>query len=266
MILREEADGFTCVRQVDHAHLSGELAADWGGDSWDTPEPHADVVVGATRHDDAWAAWDQAPEVRDGRPLAFHEVDRVTTTAMYAAGVDAISADNPYAGLLTSLHYSGFFSSHWGWQPFSTPGRFSEPQASALRRFVATELARQGRLRSALGLGPADERRLEVNYKWLQLWDRVSLDICRQSADEPWVIDYPAAPARYQPGNEVSLKFAMVAPGRYTLNPYPLRLAPFRVSVPAVALPPGPFSSRETLVEQWRAAPVVELAATLEPV
>jgi hypothetical protein len=266
VILRQEADRLTCVRQVDHAHVSGGLASAWGRGPWGIPQPYSDVLLGAFRHDDAWRDWDEAPEVRDGRPLAFHEVDRVTTTAMYATGVERITADNPYAGLLTSLHYSGFFSSHWGWQPFSTPDRFPEPQASALRRFIAAELARQVGLRRALRLGPGDDRRLEVNYKWLQLWDRVSLDICRQSADEPWVIEYPAAPADYDVGSEVSLKFAMVAPGRYTLNPYPFAGAPLRVSLPAVVLQPGPFASRESFLKEWRAALAVTLTATLEPV
>jgi hypothetical protein len=266
VILRQEADRLTCVRQVDHAVLSGKLAATWGRSPWEVPVPRAGVLLGAAHHDDAWAAWDDTPEVRDGRPLGFHEVDRVTTSDMYAAGVDTVAAMDWYAGLLVSLHYSGFFSSHWGWQPFSTPDRFPEPQASALRRFVAAELARQGDLRRALGLDPGDERALEVNYKWLQLWDRVSLDICRQPADQPWLIEYPAAPASYNRGAEVPLKFAMVAPGRYTMNPYPLSEAPFRVSLPAVALPLGPFASRESFLEQRRAAPAVTIAATLEPV
>lgn len=266
MILRREGDRLTCIRQVDHAVLSGKLAAAWGRSPWDAPHPHTEVLLGAAHHDDAWTAWDEAPEVRDGRPLGFYEVDRVTTSAMYAAGVDGMVAIDAYAGLLVSLHYSGFFTSHWGWQPFSTPERFPEPQASALREFVDGELVRQHDLRRALALGNPEDRRLEANYKWLQLWDGISLDICRQPTDEPWLVEYPPVPSAYAEEGEIALKFAMVGPGRYTLNPCPITAEPFAASIPAVVLRDGPFPTREAFLAEWRAAPVVELTVTMEAV
>jgi hypothetical protein len=266
VILRQEGDRLTCVRQVDHAALSGTLAEAWGTPPWDSPRPRPEVLIAAARHDDAWKGWDQAPEVRDGRPLGFYEVDRRTTTAMYAAGVDRLEDVDRYAALMVSLHYSGFFTSHWGWQPFSTPERFAEPQAAALRQFVDGELQRQGRLREALALGPEDELVLEVNYKWLQLWDRISLDICRQSAIEPWAIHYPAVPSRYGGGAAVELKFAMVAPGRYTLNPYPLGAAAFSASVRAAIVGAGPFATNEAFLAELRAAAPARLTASIESV
>jgi hypothetical protein len=263
VIVREEGDRLVIVRQADHAQLSGRLAAAWGEPPWQVPEPFPAVVVGAGIHDDAWLSWDEAPEVRDGVPLSFFEVDRVQTSSMYSAGVTAVVAVDPYAGLLASLHYSGFFTSHWGWEPFATPDRFPGAQGAALRLFLHDERHRQDSLRDRLRLGPRDEVLLEANYKWLQLWDRVSLDICRQSREAPWVIDYPEVPARYAGRETLALKFAMIAPGEYTLNPYPLRARPFRAAVPVVAMRAG-HASREAFLDEWRTAPVEMLPVVID--
>jgi hypothetical protein len=263
VIVREDGDRLVIVRQADHARLSGRIAAAWGRSPWEAPRPLPAVTVGARVHDDAWLMWDDAPEVRDGRPLGFHEVDRVKTVSMYSAGVTAAVALDPYAGLLTSLHYSGFFTSHWGWQPFSTPDRFPEPQSMALRLFLQDERQRQDVLRRGLNLGRDDEAVLEANYKWLQLWDRISLDICRQSREAPWALDYPDVPVRYDGPETVALKFAMVTPGTYVLNPYPLLPRAFRVAIPAVTLRAG-FSSREEFLEAWRGAREDTMTATIE--
>lgn len=262
MIVRAEGDRLVIFRQADHAHLSGRLAAAWGREPWDAATPFPDAVLGARLHDDAWEPFDAAPGFEAGKPLSFFEVDRVTTSALYAAGAEAVSALDPYAGLLVSLHYSGFFHSHWGWAPFSTPDRFPQVQAAAIRAFLTGEARRQRQLRSRLNLGPQGEKRLEVNYKWLQVWDRVSLDICRQSPVEPWVIQYPAIPVTYEGRREVAIKFAMVAPGRYTLNPYPLLPGPFPVRVPLVIIDAG-MATREQFLEAWRSAPQQFLEAEI---
>lgn len=249
-------------RQADHARLSGTLAAAWGRDPWGAPRPFPAVTVAARQHDDAWIPYDEAPDVRDGRPLAFHEVDRVRTAALYQAGIASVAQLDPYAGLLVSLHYSGFFTSHWGWAPFSTPARFPGPQAHALREFLRGEELRQHGLRRDAGLGPGDEAGLELNYKLLQLWDRISLDVCRQPSDLPWAVEYP--PVRPATGAaEVSLKLAMVAPGRYVLNPYPLLAEPFRAGIPCVVMDAG-HPTRERFLGDWRTAPETPMRISID--
>lgn len=263
MIVRLEGDRLVIVRQADHARLSGRLAATWGRAPWTLPSPSPAVLVAARQHDDAWVPYDEAPDVEAGRPLAFFEVDRRRAVRLYAAGVTAVAGLDPYAGLLVSLHYTGFFTSHWGWQPFSTPDRFPEPQATALRAFLHAEAARRETLRAAAGPeGPGDAR-LRLNYTWLQLWDRISLDICRQSASVPWALEYPAVSVS-EGGATVALKFAMVAPGSYTLNPYPLLPDPFVASVPAVTVEAG-APSEAAFLERWRTAPETSLSVSIGP-
>lgn len=257
-----EGEGLAVFRQADHARLSGSLAAGWGREPWLPAQPFPAATIAARQHDDAWIPYDEAPEVRDGRPLAFHEVERVRTVELYRAGIGSVVQLDAYAGLLVSLHYSGFFTSHWGWEPFSTPDRFPGPQAQALREFLHAEGQRQQGLRRSAGLGPADEAGLELNYKLLQLWDRVSLDICRQAADRPWAIEYP--PVATVPGAAAtSLKLAMLAPRRYALSPYPLLANPFRATIPVVLMGAG-HPTRERFLAEWRTAPEAPVAISIE--
>ena len=267
MIVREEGEEFVIVRQADHAHLSGQLAAAWGAPPWSVPEPFPSVVVGARQHDDAWLVFDEAPGLTDeGRPQSFFEVDRVATSEMYRAGVDAVAVIDPYAGLLVSLHYSGFFHPHWDWQPFALPENFDEPQRSSLRTFVDGELARQRELRRALSLDGAEDAALAANYRWLQLWDRISLDICRQDAAVPWAVEYPEVPVSAAKGaDRVSLKFAMVAAGRYTLNPYPLRPGSMRTRLPSARIRRKDYAGRAAFLDLWRTAPQAWIDIRLDP-
>lgn len=268
MIVRQEGAEIVVVRQADHAELSGRLAAAWGQAPWEPVTPFPSAVVGARRHDDAWIAFDEAPELDDHRrPLSFFEVDRLRTSDMYRRGVEALYAIDAYAAVLVSLHFSGFFHSHWGWQPFALPENFPPPQAAALRDFVDGELDRQERLRAELDIDPAEgERRLAANYKWLQLWDRVSLDICRQDATTPWALEYPATPlTSAEDAAEVALQFSMIAPGEYRLAPYPLRLERLRVEIPAVRMRPGDHATDAAFLDAWRRASPTYIRANIEP-
>jgi hypothetical protein len=267
VIVRLEDGDAVIVRQADHAELSGRIAAAWGAAPWEAPEPFPSVVVGARRHDDAWLEFDEAPTLNDSNvPRGFYEVDRVLTADMYRRGIDAMVNIDLYGALLVSLHFSGFFHSHWGWEPFALPENFPEPQAGALRDFVDGELDRQDRLRAELDIGGDDERRLACNYFWLQLWDRISLDICRQDQSQPWALEYPETPMTSAPDAErVALKFAMVAPGEYRLTPYPMRAEPLTVHIPAARIAVADYATREQFVGLWRSAPPLYLRATIEP-
>jgi hypothetical protein len=239
VIVREEGAELVLVRQADHALLSGWLAAAWGAPPWTAPRPHHGSVVGARLHDLAWTAFDETlPRRPDGRPFAFHEVPRAVTTRLYRQGADAVEALEPYAGLLTSLHLSGFFISHWGWQHGFPPPSQEGEEGEAISRFVEHELARQRRLREELHLrSPERERELMCNYLWLQLWDRLSLYVCLYG-HRGWSGDLPATPVGTEPGAEVVSLHAELEPaGVCRLDPYPLVPRPFRARVPAVRVP-----------------------------
>jgi hypothetical protein len=252
VIVREEDDHFLLVRQADHALLSGTLAAAWGRPPWEVPEPHAAVVVGARLHDLAWASFDETvPRRADGRPLSFLEVRRSVSTRLYARGIDAVETLNEYAGLLTSLHFSGFFVSHWGWR-HGTDVELEHEDRKEVTRFLRRERLRQRRLRDRLRIGPGQEEELlKCNYLWLQLWDRISLDVCRHGFTG-CSIDYPATPLRTGPGSPWgSLHVELQPGGRCLLDPYPLLSDQLQASIPAVWLPLDEFADPGPLWTAW---------------
>jgi hypothetical protein len=238
VIVGREGEDLLLVRQADHGLLSGWLAAAWGAPPWQAPEPRDGTVVGARLHDLAWTPYDEElPRRPDGRPLAFHEVSRVVTTRLYLRGLAAVEAMDPYAGLLGSLHYTGFYVSHWGWRHWARPSSLEGEERAAVDAFIAHELERQRRLRRQLELGEEDELRLRCNYFWLQLWDRISLDVCRYGFGGH-AEDYPAVPVGYDPpAPQVRLRIELRSGGVCRLRPYPLLPNPYQARVPRVRIP-----------------------------
>jgi len=254
VIVREEGEDLVLVRQSDHALLSGWLAAAWGAPPWAAPEPYLSSVVAARLHDLAWTTFDEALPCRaDGRPYAFSEVARSVSTRLYAQGLDAVQAIDAYAGLLASLHFSGFFTSHWGWSHRGRPQSLDGDEEDAIRGFLEREDERQRRLRDRLGVDQVRDRQLMCNYLWLQLWDRISLDVCRHGFTG-WSADYPATPAgRREDAETVRLHVELEPDGVCRLDPYPLLPHPFRARIPAVRVPTALLGDGATLRRAWRA-------------
>lgn len=254
MIVGQEGDDLLLVRQADHALLSGWLCAAWGAPPWTAPQPRDGAVLGARLHDLAWSPYDERlPRRPDGRPAAFFEVSRVVVTGLYLRGLAAVESMDPYAGLLGSLHYSGFYVSHWGWQHWARPGNLQGEEKAAVDSFVAHELERQGRLRHELHFTDEDELRLRCNYFWLQLWDRISLDVCRYGF-HGHTEEYPAVPLSYEEGApSVRLRIELHPDGVCRLGPYPLLPDPYRAQIPRVRVPAaaaGP-GARDQLNRCW---------------
>jgi hypothetical protein len=124
-------------------------------------------------------------------------------------------------------------------------------EGEAIRRFVDHEAGRQERLRERLGiLDEARDRELMCGYFWLQLWDRISLDVCRYGF-HGWAGDYPPVPVSAEPDAEVVRLHVELEPGGVCrLDPYPLLPRPYRSRVPAVWAPAG---DEAALREAWRA-------------
>jgi len=253
VIVREEAGHLVLVRQSDHALLSGWLAAAWGAPPWTAPPARAAAVVAARLHDLAWTAFDEGlPRRPDGRPLTFFEVARTVSTRLYAHGIDAVEAIDPHAGLLTSLHFSGFFTSHWGWRHAGQAIATEDEDGAAVARFVEQERVRQSRLRDSLGVDPAGEAVLRCEYRWLQLWDRLSLDVCMRGF-HGWTGYYQEAALSPEPGApDVSLHVELEPGGVCRLAPYPLVLSPYRARVPAVHVPLADLADAAAVERAWR--------------
>src|ERR1051325_1057408 len=105
MIRREEQGSFLLIAQHDHALISGQLAEQFGNARFAQPQPYRQVIKGVSLHDCGWALHDEQPTINpDGMPLDVFETPREIALKVWTASVDRVAAQDPYAGLLVSLH------------------------------------------------------------------------------------------------------------------------------------------------------------------
>src|SRR5450432_808306 len=124
MLRLETETGWWLMTHPDHAHLAGAFAIRWGNEKFLPPEPRVNVLKGIARHDDGWTERDAAPQItRQGKPSAFstelvgkysafEEIDTADYLAVRDRAVRLIAAEDPYAGLLISMHTYNLLTAH----------------------------------------------------------------------------------------------------------------------------------------------------------
>ena len=213
MIVRDRGDSWQVVLQTDHADLAAAFARDWA----DRDARYHSLVLATERHDDGWAVWEQAPlvEPETGRPINFLDVGVPAHLAFYRACIAAVSDQDPYAGLLVSMHGAGIYRQRYGTDPALSLTRADEV-AEQVEEFVdEQESSHSGRLATT---GYSDEERWS-DYHRLQVYDRLSLYFCLRDAEygEPWEIrDYRLEP---------------LGAWRVAIDPYPFEFSPARFSL-----------------------------------
>jgi Protein of unknown function (DUF3891) len=211
VIVRDRGDSWQVVLQIDHADLSAAAARAWA----DKGPRHDSLTVAAERHDDGWAVWEQAPLVDgDGKPVNFLEVDVRSHLAFYRAGIAAITEQDPYAGLLVSMHGAGIYRQRYGLDPGLGLQRAAEVEAD-VDAFVAEQEAKFDLV----------EHRAE--YDLLQFYDRFSLYFCMRDAENG------------EAGEVQGYSFEPVGPWHVRLEPYPFVERPARFSLLRRVAPKG---------------------------
>jgi hypothetical protein len=244
VLVRDRGESWQLVRQPDHADLSGQLASAWGGDGFAAPVRRESVVLAATRHDDGWAVFDRRPswDPENGRPRNFLDVPVPVHLAFYRACIAAVTEEDPYAGLLVSMHGAGIYTGRYGTQP-SLGLTHAKEHEQAVRAFVAEQEAAYTERARALGV-PEDER--WINYKLLQVYDRLSLSLCLRewegSDAEPDAVS--PAPVGYD-GGEVELRLEPLGPFRLRIEPFPFVESPARFTLVRKILPKGRYEGNE---------------------
>jgi hypothetical protein len=183
VIVRDAGDAWQVVLQTDHAELAGGLAEAWA----ERGPRHDSVVLAARRHDDGWAVWERSPLVdAAGAPVTFLDVQVPAHLAFYRAGIAAIGDEDPYAGLLVSMHGAGIYRQRYGEDPGLLLTHADEVRG-LVEAFVAEqESSHHGRMDAA---GVDDALRWD-DYRRLQAYDRLSLLFCMRdlSTSEPFTV------------------------------------------------------------------------------
>jgi hypothetical protein len=254
VIVRPLPDGLLCVRQLDHAALSGEFARSWGG-AMPPLRPRESVVLAIARHDAGWDGPDQVPALDPGTglPYTYRSSPLVDALAVAERSVARVGAVDPYAGWLVSRHFASF---HAG------------SEAPEARAWVTAQVGHRAELLSLaaprVGREALHPHVLEANFDWLQLLDGVSLaaceaweswtsrETCAGYGEETTTFDYRGAGEGDDPARV-----------RARLVPWPFAAAEVRATVPAVRIAAGPWDSPEALARAWDDARPLPLEVAL---
>jgi len=272
MIVFRSAGGLLLVAQPDHGVVAGALARAWGNPVFAAPSPPV-LLYTAEHHDDAWLELDAVPVLNPalGRPHTFISMPITARVAHYRKGIDVAEAHDPYAGLLTSLHYVGLmqgFYGLYGQEPVRRSEQFRRSLPAEQRR--AIQWFKQGESRRRKRLWPAApgadwERRLWENYRMLQVWDVLSLFLCRHRfPGQGDVVRLPGAPA-HPGGADVVLTAVWLDGERVALSPYPLATPELALRVLARRIPDREYGSDDELQAVWAAAEPVDLGVCVVP-
>jgi hypothetical protein len=233
MIVCDLGDRWQIVLQTDHADLSGDLARAWAKRS----ERADSLITAAERHDDGWAVWEQAPiyDLGAGRPLNFLDVSVLSHLAFYRAAIVAISEQDPYAGLLVSMHCAGIYRERYGAQP-GLKLTFVDEVRAQVDAFVAEQESTFESRGESVGVSAQQRRR---DYELLQIYDRTSLLFCTSDTLAP-------APAEFQ-----GYRFEPGGPGTLRMTPYPFEGSEQRFSLLRRLLPKRAWPSAEAFRREF---------------
>ncbi|GAB3681841.1 DUF3891 family protein [Saccharopolyspora sp. ID03-671] len=244
MLITRRGDDLVLVDQNEHGRLAGEFTTRWGNSSFDAPTRRENVQLGTARHDDGWREADAEPlfNTEEQRPLHFLEVAMEEHMPLYQRGVDRVYAEDAYAGLLVSMHWTGLYRNRWGMQE---GGVGIKPAATPLDKIreqhVADEEQRWAETKKSLiknTIRSDFEANLWYHYDLLQIWDLFSLytalgDITPDSspavplASQLSSIDQQPGPRTIQlaptavGGRRVDLTINPIKPGVVTVDPFP---------------------------------------------
>lgn len=279
MIVARTDRRYRFITQPAHARLAGALARHWGRDSFERPEPRGAVLAATDLHDEGWAAFDRQPRLGvDSTPLGFTGVGPEPWIEIYERGIEAVTAIDPYSGLLVSMHGTGLRRRRYGLSPSwpETKPAFEQfvSEQEADQRSLAERLHAEGDGRiSTMDLeilwtlhqdGQLEghtESRLWQNYGLLQAWDSLSLAFCT-SVSGPSSGQRISAPQ--EPGLVgTSLELDRLGDGSFVIEPYPFGTEPLEVSVPYRTVAASAFDTESELFDAYYDAEMERLTVIL---
>jgi hypothetical protein len=262
MLVRDAGDAWQIVLQTDHGRLAGDFARAWS----ERQEPKRSLELVADRHDDGWFVWEQAPNLdREGRPCNYLDVRVQSHIAFFRAAITAVTEQDPFAGLILSMHGAGIYRSRYGLQPSLKMSLAGEAR-ELVETFVAQEERGQKSLASELGV--TDDERWRA-YKLLQVWDQLSLyaslnDLEAEVAD-PAFLPYSSIPAVPWNGAEGSLELRAQGGGRVAVDPFPFGSEPVELTLPRKLIPKRDWRDPDDFRSDFLASEVGRLSLKMVP-
>ncbi|MBS1886170.1 MAG: DUF3891 family protein [Actinobacteria bacterium] len=255
MIVFDQGDSWQVVAQPDHGDVCAAIVAAWGNERFER-SPGPSLEIAARRHDDGWAIWERTPDVDhrsgDGRPLNVFDIGIDVHLAFFRAMITAVADEDPYAGVLASMHAVGLYSQRFGTDP-SLKMTLEDTRRDEVDAFLAQ--LREEHDAKAAELGIPEDRRW-VDYKLLQMADRLCLYLCLNDLVGGTEARIGPAPTSVADDGDIALALAPVGPWEIALDPYPFGAAEVELELPRRVFPKRAWSSREEFAAAYRDAEV----------
>lgn len=277
MLRMESETGWWLITHPDHARLAGEFAAAWGNEHFRKPEPRARVLKAIACHDDGWAARDEHPSItRQGKPAAFstelvgkysafEEIDLADYLAVRERAVRIIAEQNPYAGLLISMHTYNLLTARADRSTIASEG------LTLLDNFLNHQREYQHTLQEAIAADDSldesetTEQTILEHFRLLQACDNLSLLSC-VAFSSPADLLHPL-PLNKGAATEVraaaEVKVLPIAPRQFQLTPWPYAQAELNFNFPARHVEGKLFPTSQSLDAAFHTAPVEHLTVKL---
>jgi hypothetical protein len=253
MIVRKGADGTTIlIAQTDHSRLVGQFGAHWGNDLFAAPRPYESVARAAAFHDFGWLRYETAPAFDPATgetPPFFRAPGGERQLESYQWCSDELLADDPYAGLIVSMHRTGLWRGRYGalnHPPHAIPPRLP----STVEDFIARNEELQATERDKRG---ADD--VWTNYQLLQVWDQLGLYFTCQ---DPYPHYIEPVPTAYGTEKFAGLRMTVTprSADRVEFAPYPFDIRPLFVQFTRRRLPTLRFPDQAAFRRAWFQAPL----------
>jgi hypothetical protein len=218
---------------IEHMDLCTQMARAYGNDRFEPIKPADEVLYAIANHDRGWDEYDQSPMVdqQTGLPFIMAKTPPAEAVKTNSGSPNFNEANNPYSGLLSSMHTWGLYNKRYGFSRFALrirPDSVSVPVLDVNRKMIDSmlegEVKRQQRLKQKLAENPRtkallEEPRLFQNYKQLQFFDTLSLYFHLVHAGDRGNETYICVPMSAEADATVEVK--ELGDGSYSLDPFP---------------------------------------------
>ena len=262
MLRMESESGWWLTTHQNHARLAGAFAAEWGNALFRRPEPRERVLHGIASHDDGWVQRDAHPTItREGKPSAFstelvgkysafEEIDLQDYLAVRDRAVRIVADEDPYAGLLVSMHTYNLLTEHADRMTIA-PGNLLMLDAFLNRqRLYQSELDAKIAADPALSKEEKSGERIVEHFRLLQACDNLSLLACVAYSLPSHLLH----PLPLYDGSVKEVQVTPIAPRHFRLSPWPFMEKELRFYLPARHVTGKRFGSSFDLEEAFASA------------
>jgi hypothetical protein len=271
MLRMESETGWWLITHPDHAHLAGDFATAWGNKQFRKPEPRSRVLKGIACHDDGWVERDAHPSItRQGKPSAFstelvgkysafEEIDLEEYLAVRDHAVRIIAEQDPYAGLLISMHTYSLLTTH------ADRSTIAPGDLVLLDAFLDRQRDHQRELQAAIAAdaslseAEAAEQTILEHFHLLQACDNLSLLTCVAFSSPAHLLH----PLPLNSGGIAEVQVLPIAPRHFRIAPWPFAEPELAFAFPARHVAGKLFADSQSLEAAFHAAPVEQLTVKL---